>query len=205
MKAFTRNDKETEKSRHCSAKLFSWCRIASSLFPQKNSTKIEPMSPIVLVSSQISSKYPLPDSTWVCLQDVKCFLNALILEKGGERQTLIFVVPLIYALIGQFFYVPSSGIKPKTLAYRTMLELTELPSQSSNMVSVLFISVSSVHSTVPGTWWWFSLKYIHLSHHTVSCVSTENRFNDYANLSISPHVWNDFSWYVYKLVFFFIS
>lgn len=50
---------------------------------------------------------------------------------------------------------------------------TELPSQGSNMVSVLFISVSSVHSTVPGTWWWFSLKYIHLSHHTVSCVSTD--------------------------------
>ena len=42
----------------------------------------------------------------------------LILErKGGERERHWFVVPLVYAFIGWFFYVPWPRIEPITLVY----------------------------------------------------------------------------------------
>ena len=39
-------------------------------------------------------------------------------EEGREREKHRFAVPLIYAFIGWFLYVPSVGIEPTILAYR---------------------------------------------------------------------------------------
>ena len=47
-----------------------------------------------------------------------CFLLSFILErKKGKREKHRFVVPLIYAFIGWFLYVPWLVIKPATLMY----------------------------------------------------------------------------------------
>ena len=55
------------------------------------------------------------------------FLLIYLLVLGEREREIDFVVPLIYAVIGWFLYVPWPGITPWSI--RMTLSLTELPGQ----------------------------------------------------------------------------
>ena len=85
------------------------------------------------------------------------FLLTLERERGRERKTERererkkhwYAVPLIYVLIGCFFYVPRWGIEPTTLAYSDNV-LTNWPTWPGLQIILnsffLFLTLSSISS-----------------------------------------------------------
>ena len=92
-------------------------------------------------------------------------------ERKKQREKHRFVVPLIYAFIGWFLYVPWFGIEPTTLAYRD--------------------DALTNWATWPGSKWEFSHSYIRALHRVTEPHGVGRKH--WTGLNISPSWPNNWS------------